>query len=69
MKEKYIMKKDMKEKIKDKMTITELADKVGVTRCYISEIVNRRRKNVGKTLVILISRELGMDIEEVFEVS
>ena len=68
MKERYIMKKSVKNKIKEVMTITELADRVGVTRCYMSEVVNRRRKNVGRTLAILISKEFNTSVEDIFDV-
>ena len=68
MKERYIMKIIMKNKIKKNMTITELAERVGVTRCYMSEIVNRRRKNIGKSLALLIAKEFNTTIEDIFDV-
>lgn len=68
MKEQYVMKKSMRDKIKKFMTITELAERVGVTRCYMSEVVNRRRKSIGKSLAILIAREFNTSVEDIFDV-
>lgn len=68
MKEQYVMKKSVGNKIKEKITITELAQRVGVTRCYMSEIVNRRRKSIGKSLAILIAREFNTSVENIFDV-
>lgn len=68
MKEKYMMKENVGDKIKEKMTVTELADRVGVTRCYMSEILNRRRKNVGRPVARLIARIVDEEVDDIFEV-
>lgn len=65
----YKLKAGMKEQIREKIRFNKLADKVGIGKCYMSEIVNGR-KTSSKTLVFSICKAISPDleIEDLFDV-
>ena len=65
----YKIKKGRKEQIRKKIRFNKLAEKVGVGRCYMSEIVNGRETS-SKTLVFSICKAISPDleIEDLFDV-
>lgn len=65
----YILKDEMKEKVKD-LTNRYIADKVGITETYMSQILNNRKK-ASKTLAYAISKVISSnyEIEDVFNES
>lgn len=66
----YKMKKGMKEQIRKKIRFNKLAEKVGINKCYMSEIVNGRRKTISKRLAYSICKAISPDleIEDLFDI-
>lgn len=62
-KRQYVIKEGMKQKIKEKIKFKDLAEKVGVGDCYISEVMNARRKTISKTLAYAICKAISPDLE------
>lgn len=64
----YKFKRNKREYVKEHITFTELADKVGIGRCFMSEIINGRKttKVVAYSIVKGISPTL--EIEDLFDV-
>lgn len=58
----YKLKQGMKKQIREKIRFNKLAEKVGVGRCYMSEILNGR-KTSSKTLVFSICKAISPDLE------
>lgn len=54
-------------RIKKNMTIKELAQKLGVSYQYISEIERGKRKSFSINLLIKISKELDLDTNELLD--
>ena len=57
------IKPGKKEFIKDKIKFNELARRVGVNRCYMSEIMNGRRQTISKTLAYAICKAISPELE------
>lgn len=67
MKETEILARNVKRYRQDKgLTQSDLATKVGLTKDYISRIEKAKQPNVGLKYLILIHRELGIEMEELF---
>lgn len=58
----YKIKKGRKEQIRKIIRFNQLAEKVGVGRCYMSEIMNGRETS-SKTLVFSICKAISSDLE------
>ena len=58
----YRLKPGMKKQIKKVMKIYELAEVVGVGSCYMSEVLNNRRR-FSKTLAYSICKAISPDLE------
>ena len=57
------IKPGKKEFMKDKIKFNELARRVGVNRCYMSEIMNGRRQTISKTLAYAICKAISPELE------
>lgn len=57
------IKPGKKDFIKDKIKFNELARRVGVNRCYMSEIMNGRRQTISKTLAYAICKAVSPELE------
>lgn len=49
------------------MTQSELADRIGLSRAYLSQIENNRHE-AGGWLMLKIADQLGATVEELFEI-
>lgn len=58
-----IIKPGMKDLIRKKVKFNELARRVGVNRCYMSEIMNGRRETISKTLAYAICKAISPELE------
>ena len=58
----YKIKPGMKKQIRKLIRYNVLAEKVGIGKCYMSEIVNGRETS-SKTLVFSICKAISPDIE------
>lgn len=69
-KRQYIIKPKMKQEIKKHIKFKELADIVGINECYMSEVVNGRRKTISKTLAYAICKAISpkLEIEDIFDI-
>ena len=60
----YKVKPTTKTFIKNKISQKELAEKVGVSRSYLNEILNNsKRRNVSKSLAYFICKAVDEDLE------
>ena len=53
------------------MTQLQLAEKVGINECYMSEIMNGRRESISKSLAYMICKAISPELEitDVFDVT
>lgn len=58
-----VIKPGMKDLIRKKVRFNELARRVGVNRCYMSEIMNGRRETISKTLAYAICKAISPELE------
>lgn len=58
-----VIKPGMKDLIRKKVKFNELARRVGVNRCYMSEIMNGRRETISKTLAYAICKAISPELE------
>ncbi len=58
-----VIKPGMKDAIKKKINFNRLAQKVGINRCYMSEIMNGRRDTISKTLAYAICKAISPELE------
>ena len=63
MKKYYIIKDGLKNHIKKIISNREIANKVGITEGYISQILNARKKNISKTMAYAIAKAISKDSE------
>lgn len=63
MKTLYKLKDGMEIYIKEHYTYKELADLIGIDRSYMSQIVNRKRLTISKTIAYAICKALRPDYE------
>lgn len=59
----YLMKKEISDNIKNLRYNRKLAEKIGVTEGYISQIVNGRKTNISKTMAYAIAKAISSDLE------
>ena len=66
----YILKKDVAEEIKKKYKGTYLMKTIGISKCYVSLILNRK-KNIPKPLAYSLTKAVDKEaeIEDLFEVA
>lgn len=66
-----VIKPGMKDLIRKKVRFNELARRVGVNRCYMSEIMNGRRETISKTLAYAICKTISPELEvsDVFNIT
>ena len=66
-----VIKPGMKDLIRKKVKFNELARRVGVNRCYMSEIMNGRRETISKTLAYAICKAISPELEvsDVFNIT
>lgn len=67
----YKIKPGMKEYLKSNgIKFNELAKKVGINRCYMSEIMNGRRKTISKTTAFCIAKAVSpqLEIQDLFNI-
>ena len=58
----YRLKSGMKQKIKQVIKFKDLAEKVGIGDCYMSQVMNNRR-TFTKTLAYSICKAISPDLE------
>lgn len=60
----------MKEQIKKVIKFKDLAERVGIDKCYMSEVMNGRRKTISKTLAFSICKAISPDLEisDIFDI-
>lgn len=60
----------MKEQIKKVVKFKDLAERVGIDKCYMSEVMNGRRKTISKTLAFSICKAISPDLEipDIFDI-
>lgn len=66
----YRMKNEISEEIRKKRCNRMLAKEIGITETYISQIVNKRRTDISKTVAYAVTKAIGSDLEikDIFEV-
>lgn len=66
----YKMKKEISNNIRKLRYNRKLAEKVGVSEGYMSQVVNGHKINISKTLAYAISKAIASDleIENIFEI-
>lgn len=66
----YVIKPGMKDQIKKRIKYKDLSNIVGINACYMSEIMNARRKTISKTLAYSICKAISpnLEIEDLFNV-
>lgn len=66
----YRIKPGMKEQIKKVVKFKDLAERVGIDKCYMSEVMNGRRKTISKTLAFSICKAISPDLEipDIFDI-
>ena len=66
-----VIKPGMKDLIRKKVKFNELARRVGVNRCYMSEIMNGRRETISKILAYAICKAISPELEvsDVFNIT
>lgn len=66
----YVIKPGMKQTIKKHIKFKDLAEIVGVGSCYMSEIMNGRRKTISKTLAYAICKAISpnLEIHDLFDI-
>lgn len=57
------IKPGMKELVRKKIRYNELARRVGINKCYMSEIMNGRRETISKTLAYAICKAISPELE------
>lgn len=66
----YKMKEEITKEIKKQRINRKLAEKVGVTEGYISQIVNGKKTRISKTMAYAISKAISneLEIENIFDI-
>ena len=59
----YKIKPEVKNQIRKVIRFNKLAEKVGINKCYMSEIMNGRRETISKTLAFSICKAISPDLE------
>lgn len=50
---------------KQHLTISQLAERVGISREYMSQIENNKVSNIGTKLLVRLAKELGVTVSEI----
>lgn len=66
----YKMKTEISDNIKKQRLNRKLADKIGVTEGYISQIINLKKIDISKTVAYALTKAISSDleIENIFEI-
>lgn len=66
----YKMKEEISNSIKKQRINRKIAEKIGVTEGYISQIVNHKRINISKTMAYAVTKAIASDleIENIFDI-
>lgn len=66
----YKMKEEISNSIKEQRYNRKIAEKIGVTEGYISQIVNHKRINISKTMAYAVTKAIASDleIENIFDI-
>lgn len=66
----YIIKDGMKDEIKKQSTFRNIAQKIGVTEGYISQVMNGRKTTISKVLAYAICKAISsnLEIQDVFNI-
>ena len=66
----YRLKPGMKQYIKEITTVKKLAEEVGVGNCYMSQVLNNRRKSISKMLAYSICKVISpeLEIKDLFDI-
>lgn len=67
----YKIKNGIKEQLKSNgIKFNELSKRVGINRCYMSEIMNGRRKTVSKTVAFSICKAISpnLEVQDLFDI-
>lgn len=66
----YIIKDGMKDEIKKQSTFRNIAQKIGVTEGYISQVMNGRKTTISKVLAYAICKSISsnLEIQDVFNI-
>lgn len=67
----YKIKPGMKDIIRKQIRFNKLADIVGINHCYMSEIMNGRRKTISKTVAYSICKAISpnLEISDIFNIT
>lgn len=67
----YRIKEGIKNDIRKHIKFKQLAEIVGVNPCYMSEIMNGRRKSISKTVAFSVCKAISPDleIEDIFDIT
>lgn len=66
----YKMKEEISSSIKKQRINRKIAEKIGVTEGYISQIVNHKKINISKTMAYALTKAIASDleIENIFDI-
>lgn len=70
MEREYIIKSGVKDAIRNKKTNREIANMLGITEGYISQIINSRRTKISKLMAYAFCKAIDseLEIEDLFEI-
>jgi plasmid maintenance system antidote protein VapI len=64
------MKEEISSSIKKQRINRKIAEKIGVTEGYISQIVNHKKINISKTMAYAVTKAIAsnLEIENIFDI-
>jgi len=66
----YILKSEIKEVVHKKITNRAIANKLGITEGYVSQIMNGRKTKISKLMAYAFCKAISQDLEitDLFEI-